>query len=66
MVAYLIHYVDEGLSIVPPEAINHISLPSRENRLDNGWEFITWNSAGDQSLPGLLFILTCPGKHSTI
>ena len=54
VVAYLIHYVDEGLSIASTEASNYIVLLSRENRLDKGWKFITWDGASDQSLPSLL------------
>ena len=47
VITYLIHYVDEGLSIARPEAISYIGFPSRENRLDEGWEFILWYDAGD-------------------
>ena len=54
VVAYLIHYVDGGLSVTSTETIHHIGLPPREDRFDKGWKFIVWNGASDQSLPSPL------------
>ena len=54
MVTYLIYYIDKGLSVATLEAINHFDrLPVREDRLDEGGEFILWNGTADQPSPCL-------------
>ena len=52
---YPIYYVNEGLSVVPSEAVNHLSRPPvRKDCLDEGEEFILGNGVVDQALPYLL------------
>jgi hypothetical protein len=50
---YLIHYVDEGLSVVPAQTPNDIGyLPAREGRHNEGCEFNVGDAA-DQTSQGL-------------
>ena len=55
LITYPIHYVDEGLSLTLPEAINHLGRPLvRKDCIDEGGEFVLGNGVTDQALPSLL------------
>ena len=50
VMTYLIHYVDEGLSFVPFHTPNNIGyLLTRENCLNEGYEFTLGDGATDQA-----------------
>lgn len=49
----LVYYIDEGLCIVPKEAVDRVTpILTREDRLDQGREFRQNKRASDQTQAG--------------
>jgi len=52
-ITYLVHHIDEGLRVVPKEGMDCVTpILTREDRLDQGREFLHSESASDQTSAG--------------
>ena len=50
---YLVYHIDEGLYVVPNKATDRVTLIlTREDRLNQGGEFVRSESASDQTPAG--------------